>query len=418
MQNNTNTAVFVRGAVNPRDKSVHRRAYLDTYAKRRAGLSDAQIQAEVTAATALVAPVHLPAAAAVTSTSPIMAVEQPPVLAPVHQHLQTHAFQVQAPAIAPPNPAPVTHEIPYSPTYQVPQPKQSQQAAGVTHKSYLDTLTMRHVSAVAQAPDHEETVFQPILSEVTQNLLEDTEADKRLEANLRSLYGDQSLTSQITKNTQSASASHIRTIIVSALACGVLAVGMFSFMSSYDSKAVVAQPVGAPVIEVEAPAVQPAAGSPISQSSAGVPAVDPTHPVRLVISSIGVNAPVEGLGTTPDGLIAVPQSYGVVGWYNKGSVPGKPGPAVLVGHYTGGNGGVFDKLNDLNGGDLITTTNGRGVSVTYKVTAKNEYDRDKVPMAELFKKSSDSKLQIITCAGKWQSKNYDKRLVLTAEIVK
>ena len=39
-------------------------------------------------------------------------------------------------------------------------------------------------------------------------------------------------------------------------------------------------------------------------------------------------------------------------------------------------------------------------------------------MAELFKSSKDSKLQIITCAGKWQSKNYDKRLVVTAEIVK
>lgn len=116
--------------------------------------------------------------------------------------------------------------------------------------------------------------------------------------------------------------------------------------------------------------------------------------------------------------MAVPKSYGIVGWYNKGAVPGQPGPAVLAGHYTGGNKGVFDKLKDAKDGDLITVANGRGQTFTYKVTAKNEYDKDKVPMAELFKNSVDSRLEIITCSGKWQTSQYDKRLVISAEIVR
>jgi sortase (surface protein transpeptidase) len=79
---------------------------------------------------------------------------------------------------------------------------------------------------------------------------------------------------------------------------------------------------------------------------------------------------------------------------------------------------VFDKLQDAKDGDLITVANGRGQTFTYKVTAKNEYDKDKVPMAELFKNSVDSRLEIITCSGKWQTSQYDKRLVVTAEIVR
>src|SRR5690606_6883667 len=117
----------------------------------------------------------------------------------------------------------------------------------------------------------------------------------------------------------------------SALACGVLALGIFSFISKYDPQPVVAQPIGSPVIEVESSNSQTPVGTPLPSNASGPVAVDPSHPVRMVVSSIGVNAPVEGLGTTPEGLIAVPKSYGMVGWYNKGSVPGKPGPAVLVG---------------------------------------------------------------------------------------
>ena len=79
---------------------------------------------------------------------------------------------------------------------------------------------------------------------------------------------------------------------------------------------------------------------------------------------------------------------------------------------------VFDKLGDLKNGDLITTTNGRGESVTYKVTRKKEYAKDKVPMQKIFEKSDDSRLEIITCAGKWQSDSYDNRLVVSAELVK
>lgn len=245
-----------------------------------------------------------------------------------------------------------------------------------------------------------------------------TDTDERIAANLQALYGDDSLTSQLTKSHTSASASHVRTIVASAMACGVLSVGIFAFMGKVGYQPVVAQPVSTPVIAVQVPDSQAPAGTPITTPNASAPIpVDPNHPARILISSIGVNAHIEALDLTSDGLIAVPKSWGMVGWYDRSVLPGQVGPTVLVGHYTGGYGGAFDKLKDLKNGDLITTTNGKGESVTFKVMAMNEYDVSRVPMADIVKAGSAPRLEIITCSGQWQSTQYNKRLVVTAEIV-
>lgn len=384
--NQTNTTTITRPLGNGRDVAAHRKAYLDTYAKRRAGIAETTSEQQSTQA------VETPYTPQYTPTQTAV---QPAIIA-----VPTIA-QVQPAAQVVPVSTPASHVVP-APTQE--------------RRVYLDTLVRSHQQRVAAAPQAVETVSQPVLSEVTQHLIE-TEKHDRIAANLDALYNQLPLTAQIEKNKSSASAAHVRTIVASALACGILSVGIFAFTTKYDSQPVIAQPIGAPVIEVEAPASSTPTGAPVASRDEAAVYADPSDPVRLIVSSIGVNARVDGLGTTPEGLIAVPKSYGTVGWYNKGSTPGKSGPAVLVGHYTGGYGGVFDKLQDLQDGDLITVKNGRGQTFTYKVTKKAEYQKDKVPMADIFKKSDASRLEIITCAGKWQSSTYDNRLVVTAELV-
>jgi LPXTG-site transpeptidase (sortase) family protein len=378
-----------RAAVASRGRDIgetRRRAYLDTYARRRSG--DVNVPAE-----------------AVTAQQEVIAAPEPVSMsAPVTQQASAPISDFLSPQAA-------AEAIVYTPAVQA----QPEEQLTTSHQDYLQSLTTRHQQAVVQAPSLEETVFEDKLAAETTALFEDAKTNQKLEANLRALY-DEPLSAQVAKNQKSL--SHIHTIVASAFACGILAVGIFSFVTSYDSTPAIAQPVGAPVIEVEAPNQKPAGGNPIAGGQAGAPEVNLDQPVRFVVSSIGVNAPVEGLGTTADGLIAVPQAYGMVGWYNKGVVPGQDGPAVLVGHYTAGSGGVFDNLNNVKEGDLVTVTNGHGESFTYKVTKMTEYDKDKVPMNELFKKGNGSRLEIITCAGKWQANNYDKRLVVTAELVR
>lgn len=380
----TTTATLRPASTQRRDHSAHRRAYLDTYAKRRLGISETEVTPEV--------PASIPISAPVESYSP-----------PYNPSLQvqpSHQPQVVAVPTLPTQAS--TAAINHTPIQQ--------------RRVYLDTLVKSHQQRVQAAPQAVETVIQPALTPVTEHLIE-TESSARIAANLDALYNQIPLTAQLEKSRSSASSAHIRTIVASALACGILSVGIFAYTTKYDVQPVIAQPIGAPVIEVEAPVNTAPAGAPVANREEGAVYADPSDPVRLIISSIGVNARVDGLGTTPEGLIAVPKSYGTVGWYNKGSTPGKSGASVLVGHYTGGFGGVFDKLQDVQDGDLITVKNGRGQAFTYRVTKKAEYQKDKVPMAEIFKKSDNSRLEIITCAGKWQSNTYDNRLVITAELV-
>jgi LPXTG-site transpeptidase (sortase) family protein len=388
----TQTATLKRTVKSSRDVGTHRRAYLDTYARRRAGLSD-------------VAPI--------TAPQPVEAIQQAPSI-PLEAPTAQPAV-VAVPTLPQQTATQAEPSFVYSPKPQYSQ-QNSQHDNQTSHKTYLDVLVNNHHNKVSQAPQAIETVATPVITENTSQLI-DTEAHERMSANLEALYNSKPLTEHIAKNKTSASASHVRTIVASALTCGMLSVAIFSFVGRYDPQQVIAQPIGAPVIEVEAPVNNTPTGAPVVSKEDNTPHANPSDPVRIIASSIGLNARVNGIGTTSDGLIAVPKSYTSVGWYNKASRPGEEGPSVLVGHYTGGNGGVFDKLSSLNDGDLITVKNGRSQVFTYKITKKAEYQRDQVPMTEIFKKNGASRLEIITCAGKWQSNAYDNRFVVTAELV-
>jgi len=406
-------------AAKPRDVGAHRKVYLDTYARRRAGLSDKPAKQEQSI------PIMEAAAAEPTAAMPmynpvasLTNVQQQVVSMPVATHVDPPVVSQREVTV------PVVQQV-------VPQnvPQQAYVAAGPQPVQTNIALTQQPQQNYIQpkpAAQQKEAVPYRVAAQVAEDVVpvahhqvDRSGADERIAVNLRALYADEdSLTAALMNSQSSASLSHMRTIIASAFACGIIAVSLFSFFGQAGSNSVVAQPVGSPVIEVEAPPIrQVPQDAPAPQNSTRV-AANPNHPVRLVIGGIAVNAPVQGVGTTPDGLMEVPKSYGIVGWYNKGVMPGQKGPAVLAGHYTGGYGGVFDKLADLKDGDLITVTNGKGESFTYKVTKKVEYEKDKVPMADLFKTGNESRLEIITCSGKWQAQNYDKRLVVTAEIVR
>lgn len=291
-------------------------------------------------------------------------------------------------------------------------------------KKQLSASTVRAISkrAITLTRAHETALLQPRQTAVARvtNQFPHKPAEKanpsKLEANLQALY-QPSLTEQLQKS-NSKSANHVRTIMASALACGVLSLSIFAFVTRADTQPVVAQPVGSPVIEIEAPNQQAQPKGKQAPLVNDFVARKPTDPVRMVISSINVNAQVDGLGITYSGQIAVPKAYGLVGWYNKGKTVGEAGPAVFVGHYASGGGAVFDKLGDAKNDDLITVTTGAGKSYTYKITKKTEYPKDKVPMKEIFKSGDESRLEIITCQGVWSGANYNSRLVVTAELVK
>src|SRR5581483_108451 len=96
-------------------------------------------------------------------------------------------------------------------------------------------------------------------------------------------------------------------------------------------------------------------------------------PTTLEIPKIGVSAPIVPVKTTPDGDLASPDSWDVVGWFVGGPRPGDPGNALITGHrdFANGPGGrpttaVFWDLGKVNPGDQIVVKTDKGETLPFK----------------------------------------------------
>ncbi|HEV2032911.1 MAG TPA: class F sortase, partial [Candidatus Dormibacteraeota bacterium] len=77
-------------------------------------------------------------------------------------------------------------------------------------------------------------------------------------------------------------------------------------------------------------------------------------PVQLLIPSLGVHRPVEGVGTDRRGVLDLPVNGWNAGWYKRGPTPGAPGDAVIEGHAGFPDQPMlFGKLATLRQGDKI-----------------------------------------------------------------
>lgn len=138
--------------------------------------------------------------------------------------------------------------------------------------------------------------------------------------------------------------------------------------------------------------------------------------IRLKIPKIQVDALVESVGLTPEGMMDAPEGPTNAGWYNLGVRPGEEGSSVIDGHSGWKNNipAVFDNLHKLQKGDKIYVEDNKGVITTFVVREFRIYDPE-ADASEVFV-SSDGKshLNLITCAGDWNetTKSSSKRLVV------
>lgn len=139
-------------------------------------------------------------------------------------------------------------------------------------------------------------------------------------------------------------------------------------------------------------------------------------PDRLVISSIGVDAPVLPVGTTPEGAQEVPSSLEATGWWRDGQQPGSAGNAVIVGHTASAADGVFDDLVELDEGDTITVSSG-SESLSYAVTREEAVEvADFASVAdEIYRETGPSGLVLMTC-GDWNGTEFETTVIIHAEV--
>ncbi len=139
--------------------------------------------------------------------------------------------------------------------------------------------------------------------------------------------------------------------------------------------------------------------------SAPTPSASQARPIRLRIPSIGVNAPIEEVGITATGELAVPQvhPWDDAGWYSNGPRPGERGSAVIDGHLDrpGGLPAVFWRLRDLQPGAAVQVLDSQGRLRHFRVTSLAYYRPEAAPLQQIFANSGGSYLNLITCAGDW-----------------
>ena len=143
-------------------------------------------------------------------------------------------------------------------------------------------------------------------------------------------------------------------------------------------------------------------------------------PTAIRVPAIDVDHPLVPVGLNPDGSMEIPHDVQEIGWYApQGILPGDHGTAVLAGHVDSrsqGPGAFYD-LRHLDVGDLITITD-RDQQQEWVVTARRSYDKNLIPIDDIFVEHGDPRLVLITCGGAFDrtARSYRDNIVVYATL--
>jgi LPXTG-site transpeptidase (sortase) family protein len=145
------------------------------------------------------------------------------------------------------------------------------------------------------------------------------------------------------------------------------------------------------------------------------PAPGTGRPARLLVPSLGVDAPVVGIDTEGSVLVP-PDDPQTLGWWTGGARPGaRFGGALITGHTVSSGGGAFDDLETLRRGDRVAVRTRRGV-VRYQVTGVSIYRKASLARdaERLFSQDVPGRLVLVTCED-WTGEVYLSNVVVFAE---
>ncbi|KUL76565.1 MULTISPECIES: class F sortase [unclassified Streptomyces] len=180
---------------------------------------------------------------------------------------------------------------------------------------------------------------------------------------------------------------------------------------------------------VDAPHAPPAASSAPATAEPAGPDARPrgkhlprSHPVRLRIPKISVDAPFTDLAIGAGGRLQPPPAHdtNLVGWYAKGASPGETGTSIIAGHVdTATSAAVFAELYRLTKGDRFEVLRADGHKAVFEVDETQTYDKDTFPSDRVYEDTPSAQVRLITCAGDYdrQVRDYTANLVVFAHLV-
>ncbi|MFE1752327.1 class F sortase [Streptomyces anandii] len=142
--------------------------------------------------------------------------------------------------------------------------------------------------------------------------------------------------------------------------------------------------------------------------------------VSLRIPSLGIDAPVIGVGLDKDRRLETPpvDKPKLVGWYTGGPTPGEAGTAVAVGHRDTTTGAaVFAALGQVEPGRRIEVRREDGRTAVYTVDKVRVFDKSRFPDKEVYGPVRRPELRVITCGGLYTRRaGYSSNVVVFAHL--
>lgn len=231
---------------------------------------------------------------------------------------------------------------------------------------------------------------------------------------------------QAIKNLYKRASPQRRVLLASGLLTFVLGIALLSvgFASLGGSSAAPAP--GPAVIDITpSPTPKPRTPTPVPTATA-IPAPPlGDQPYRMVISKLGVDAPVSAFGLDPNNVPEVPtgpDAPKVVAWYTFSAKPGVGSNAVFAGHVTWNGQAVFYNLTTMAAGDEVKLVGEDGKELVYRVTDVFSVDPNDPDSLSVMHATPEDVITIITCDGAYTNTNdpvfggeYSARLVVRAQ---
>jgi sortase (surface protein transpeptidase) len=139
---------------------------------------------------------------------------------------------------------------------------------------------------------------------------------------------------------------------------------------------------------------------------------------KMLIPSIGVDAPISVKGVGADGVMEAPDGPWDISWYDFSARPGFGSNAVFSGHvdYINIGPAVFWRLKDLVPDDLIEVRLQDGTAYRYSVVAMDSVDAATADVGNIVGATDQEVVTLISCIGTFDPNTgqYDQRLVVRA----
>lgn len=187
-------------------------------------------------------------------------------------------------------------------------------------------------------------------------------------------------------------------------AAGVLCLGVAALlgMTVGDTPSAATTLPSLPPVEQTAPVVT---ARPVDVSGAATqPAPASVSAQWVRIEDLGVRSPLVGLGLQDDGTVEVPADPDLAGWFELGTVPGRVGSAVVLGHVDSVDGpAVFARLGQAARGARVEVGLSDGGVEAFRVRAVRTYANADFPADKVYRSHGKRLLNLVTCGGSYDA---------------